>query len=137
VEEINRDSGTTIMLTTHDLADVERLCKRIIFISQGTVLYDGAVTELKRRYAPYRHLEVTLVPASDGDGADPMQFVVPGAEVIEQDVARLVIRFDPEAVAVADLISAVIARHQVSDISIVEPDLEGVVRQIVEHGGMP
>jgi len=48
-----------------------------------------------------------------------------------------VIRFDPEVVAVADLIPVVIANHPVSDISIVEPDLEGVVHQIVEHGGMP
>ena len=54
VEETNRKSGTTVILTTHDLADVERLCKRIVFISQGTVLYDGPVDELTRRYAPYR-----------------------------------------------------------------------------------
>lgn len=137
VEEVNRDSGTTIMLTTHDLADVERLCKRIIFISQGTVLYDGSVTELKRRYAPYRHLEITLAPDSGTGGGEAVRLSVPGAEVIERDEARLVIRFDPRVVAVPDLISAVIAGHPVSDISIVEPDLEGVVRQIVEHGGLP
>jgi len=137
VEEVNRDSGTTIMLTTHDLADVERLCKRIIFIAQGSVLYDGPVADLKRRYAPYRQLEITLAPDSGIDGGDPVQLDVPGAEIVEQDAARVVIRFDPELVAVPDLISAVIASHPVSDISIVEPDLEGVVRQIVEHGGMP
>jgi len=134
VEEVNRESGTTVILTTHDLADVERLCKRIVFISHGTVLYDGSVTELKRRYAPYRHLEITLAP----DGSDtPVELAVPGAEVIEQGEAKLLIRFDPEQVAVPDLISAVIARHPVSDIAIVEPELEGVVRQIVENGGMP
>jgi ABC-2 type transport system ATP-binding protein len=137
VEEVNRDSGTTIMLTTHDLADVERLCRRIIFISQGTVLYDGSVTELTRRYAPYRHLEITLAPDADGDSGAPVRLDVPGAEIVTHDAARVVIRFDPEAVAVADLISAVIARHPVLDISIVEPDLEGVVRRIVENGGMP
>jgi len=137
VEEVNRESGTTIMLTTHDLADVERLCKRIIFIAQGSVLYDGPVADLKRRYAPYRQLEITLAPDSGIDGGDPVQLDVPGAEIVAQDAARVVIRFDPELVAVPDLISAVIASHPVSDISIVEPDLEGVVRQIVEHGGMP
>jgi len=136
VEEVNRDSGTTIMLTTHDLADVERLCQRIIFISEGTVLYDGSVTELKRRYAPHRQLEITLAP-DDGAGGEAVRLDVPGAEVVSQDHARLVIRFDPEAVAVADLISAVIASHPVSDIAIVEPDLESVVRQIVENGGLP
>lgn len=137
VEDVNRDAGTTIMLTTHDLADVERLCKRIIFIARGSVLYDGSVNELKRRYAPYRQLEITLAPDSDLDGGEPVRLDVPGAEVVGQDAGRVVIRFDPQLVAVPDLISAVIASHPVSDISIVEPDLEGVVRQIVEHGGMP
>ncbi len=137
VEDVNRDAGTTIMLTTHDLADVERLCKRIIFIARGSVLYDGSVNELKRRYAPYRQLEITLAPDSDLDGGEPVRLDVPGAEVVGQDAGRVVIRFDPQLVAVPDLISAVIASHPVSDISIVEPDLEGVVRQIVEHGGIP
>lgn len=131
VEETNRDSGTTIMLTTHDLADVERLCKRIIFIDKGTVLYDGSVAELKRRYAPWRMLEVTLAGEIDGV-ARPLG--IGGAEIAEQGGGRMTIRFDPESVAVTDLITAVIARHPVSDISIVEPDLEGVVREIVEAG---
>jgi ABC-2 type transport system ATP-binding protein len=133
IEEINRETGTTIMLTTHDLADVERLCRRIIFIDRGRVLYDGPVDELKRRYAPYRMLDVTLAM----DGASPngdARFDIPGVELVEQGEARLLIRFDPAAIAVTDLIGAVIARHAVSDIAIVEPDLEGVVRQITEAG---
>ncbi|HEV2072365.1 MAG TPA: ATP-binding cassette domain-containing protein [Thermomicrobiales bacterium] len=131
VEETNRERGTTIMLTTHDLADVERLCKRIIFIDKGRVLYDGSVAELKRRYAPWRVLEVTLAGETE-DEIPPLG--LPGAEIVEQGAARLSIRFDPALIAVADLITAVIARHPVSDISIVEPDLEGVVREIVEAG---
>lgn len=131
VEQTNRETGTTIMLTTHDLADVERLCKRIIFIEKGAVLYDGSVTELTRRYAPYRMLDVTLAPEAIGDRAPLM---VDGAEIVEQEEARLLIQFDPKKVAVADLISAVIAGYKVTDISIVEPDLEGVVREIVEAG---
>jgi ABC-2 type transport system ATP-binding protein len=133
IEQINRETGTTIMLTTHDLADVERLCSRIIFIDKGTVLYDGPVEQLKRRYAPWRVLEVTL--AADGmAGTDGICLDIPGAEIVGRDDARLLVRFDPDELAVTDLISAVIARHPVSDISIVEPDLEGVVREIVEAG---
>jgi ABC-2 type transport system ATP-binding protein len=139
VEETNRESGTTIILTTHDLADVERLCQRIVFISQGRVLYDGSVDELTRRYAPHRRLEITLAPdgASDGPADDGIRLDIPGAEVVSHDEARLTIRFDPARVAIADLIGAVIARHPVSDIAIVEPNLEEVVRRIVESGGMP
>ncbi len=133
VEEVNRDSGTTIILTTHDLADVERLCKRIVFISQGRVLYDGSVHELKRRFAPYRELVITLAPGETADPA-PARLDLPGATITAQDDARLTVRFDPGQVAVADLIQAILAQHAVSDISIVEPDLEGVVRQITENG---
>lgn len=133
VEEINRDSGTTIILTTHDLADVERLCKRIVFISQGTVLYDGSVNELKRRFAPYRELVITLAPSESGEPSST-QLDLPGATITGEDDARLTVQFDPNQVAVADLIQAILAQHAVSDISIVEPDLEGVVRQITENG---
>ncbi|MGI8485392.1 MAG: ABC transporter ATP-binding protein [Thermomicrobiales bacterium] len=135
VEQINRESGTTIILTTHDLADVERLCKRIVFIDKGKVLYDGSVAELKHRYAPYRMLNVTLVP-EDADSAEPQEFPleIPGVTTIEQDSTHLLLRFDPDQIAVTDLISAVIGHHQVSDISIIEPNLEGVVREIAEEG---
>jgi ABC-2 type transport system ATP-binding protein len=137
VEETNRDTGTTVILTTHDLADVERLCKRIVFISQGTVLYDGSVDELTRRYAPYRRVEFTLAPDGSEESTPPFDLGISGAEVVSQGEGSLAIRFDPALVAVADLISAVIARHPVSDIAIVEPNLEEVVRKIVENGGMP
>jgi len=132
VEEINRELGTTIILTTHDLADVERLCKRIVFIDKGKVLYDGSVTELKRRYAPWRVLDITLAP-SDEPAAN-VALALPGVEIDEQTESRLLVRFDPEQIAVTDIITAVIGQRAVSDISIIEPDLEGVVREIVEQG---
>ncbi len=134
VEEINRERGTTVILTTHDLADVERLCKRIIFIAQGTVLYDGSVSELKRRFAPWRELVVTR--AAETLDAAPLTLAMAGAEIVTQTDAQVAVRFDPERVAVADLIQAVIAQGAVSDIAIVEPDLEGVVRRITENNGL-
>ena len=132
VEEVNRELGTTIILTTHDLADVERLCKRIIFIDKGTVLYDGSVSELKRRYAPWRVLDITLQPGDDP--APPVSLHLDGVEIDEQTDTRLLLHFDPERIAVTDIITAVIGQRAVSDISIIEPDLEGVVREIVEQG---
>jgi ABC-2 type transport system ATP-binding protein len=132
VEQVNREAGTTIMLTTHDLADVERLCKRIVFIDKGRVLFDGAVTDLKRRYAPYRELNVTLAPNGSTDEHPGLD--LPGAEIVSREEGRLVVRFDPERIPVTDVISTVVARFTVSDIAIVEPALEGVVREIVEAG---
>jgi len=132
VEEVNRELGTTIILTTHDLADVERLCKRIIFIDKGMVLYDGSVSELKRRYAPWRVLDITLQPGDEP--ASPVTLRLDGVEIDEQTETRLLLHFDPQRIAVPDIITAVIGQRAVSDISIIEPDLEGVVREIVEQG---
>lgn len=130
IEQVNRESGTTIMLTTHDLADVERLTKRIIFIDKGRVLFDGPVAELKHRYAPYRELHVTL--ASNDE--QPEALNLPGVISTTGNDARRVIQFDPSAIAVADLIAAVVASHSVIDLAIVEPALESVVREIVQSG---
>jgi len=130
IEEMNRDSGTTIVLTTHDLADVERLCSRIILIDHGHVLYDGSVEPLKAKYAPHRVLVVKL--AADDTGRVPVidPSHVRGAEIAEQENGVARIRFVASETPVHDLIAAVNARYPVADLSIVEPDLEGVVRQI-------
>ena len=132
IEEMNRESGTTIVLTTHDLADVERLCARIILIDHGRVLYDGAVEQLKAKYAPHRVLVVQLAPEAVCDGRWPTidDAFLAGAEVAEQADGVARIRFETARTPVHDLIAAVNARYPVADLSIVEPDLEGVVRQI-------
>ncbi|HEY5050762.1 MAG TPA: ATP-binding cassette domain-containing protein, partial [Acidothermaceae bacterium] len=91
IEEMNRDSGTTIVLTTHDLADVERLCRRLILIDHGHVLYDGGVEQLKTKYAPYRILVVELEADAVSNGRLIDAADVPGAEIVEQadGVARI------------------------------------------------
>ena len=132
IEQINRESGTTIMLTTHDLADVERLTKRIIFIDKGRVLFDGAVAELKHRYAPFRELRVTLLAGTEADVA--ALAAIDGVIEVETTEGVVRVRFDPDRMAVADLIAVVVAGNAVSDIAIVEPALENVVREIVQSG---
>lgn len=131
IEQVNQESGTTIMLTTHDLSDVERLTKRIIFIDKGRVLFDGPVAELKHRYSPFRELHVTLAP--NGNETATIDDIA-GVIHVETSPTNLMIRFDPDRIAVADLIAAVVARYVVNDLAIVEPALENVVREIVQSG---
>ena len=141
IEEVNREHGTTVVLTTHDIADVERLCSRVILIDHGRVLYDGTPTELKLRYAPHRTLVVRV--AGDGEQADPMtdaDVAAFGAEIVpddgaDPDLVRL--RLEGGRTAASDLIAALAARYSIADVSIVEPDLEGVVRQIYLRQGLP
>lgn len=132
IEEINRERRTTVMLTTHDLDDVERLCKRIIIIDQGRVLFDGQAADLKRRYAPTRLVDVTV----SGDGVEALRQVVrkapPGVVVTAHDGMKASFEVKPEHIAVSDLIAGVSAQVPIVDISVREPEMEGIIREIYE-----
>jgi ABC-2 type transport system ATP-binding protein len=121
--ELNRSLGTTVILTTHDLDDVEQLCTRIILIDQGKVLYDGDVATLKARHTPYHALIVR--PAEPSTPID-----VAHAQAVQRADGTVMLRFDPMEISVTDLIGSLLAAHQVSDLSIMIPDLEGVVVNI-------
>ena len=141
ITEINRDRGTTVILTTHDLADVERLCRRVILIDEGRILYDGTVGRLTATYAPYRVLVVRLASDDDGtdsDGSDtdgPLER--PGVAVVRREPGVLWLRFDPTVIPAPALINEVVRRHAVVDLSIVEPELESVIRELYERRPSP
>jgi len=132
IEEINRERRTTVLLTTHDLDDVERLCKRILIIDQGKVLFDGAAADLKRRYAPNRLLDITV----SGDGADALRDVVVrpprGVTVVKGEELTASFSIDPATIAVAAVIADLSARLPVIDITVREPEMDGIIREIYE-----
>ena len=123
VAEMNRTEGTTVILTTHDLRDVERLCRRLILIDHGRIGFDGTIDELKAGYAGDRVL-VADVPDHDGPLA------LSGAQEIRREGTRTWFRFDPRRTAVAALVSELTGRYAVADLVIAEVDLEDVVRRI-------
>lgn len=132
IEEINRERRTTVLLTTHDLDDVERLCKRIIIIDQGRVLFDGHAADLKRRYAPTRLVDVTV----SGDGIDALAEVVralpSGVDVTSHDGMKASFEVIPECIAVSQVIAGISAQVPIADISVREPEMEGIIREIYE-----
>jgi ABC-2 type transport system ATP-binding protein len=129
ISRVNRERGTTVILTTHDLADVERLCRRIVLIDRGTLVYDGEIEALRDRYGTHRTLVVTLCEPTPVES-----LAVEGAEVESRvgDVWRL--RFDRRAVSAEVLIRRVADRYCVSDLSIEEPELESIIRRIYLEG---
>jgi ABC-2 type transport system ATP-binding protein len=132
IAEINRDQGTTVILTTHDLNDVERLCRRIMLIDHGRIIYQGTVNELKALHAPYRVLVTQLAPHETGSRDGPT-ITVPGAEMIRREGSKVWLRFDPLHTPAAALIADLAARYPVLDLSLEEPELEQVVRQIYDE----
>jgi len=118
--EINRDDGVTVMLTTHDLGDIERLCNRLLVIDHGTLIWDGGIPELKERYGGDRTLVVDLE-----EPAPPLE--VAGATVERVDGPRQWLRFRGSA---SEIASRVAEAARLVDLQVQEPDIEEIVRRI-------
>ncbi|MGZ3499182.1 MAG: ABC transporter ATP-binding protein [Vulcanimicrobiaceae bacterium] len=127
IRDANRLWGTTIILTTHDLADVERLCRRIILIDHGTVIYDGVIERIKEQYGTHRTLVLNFVEPE----SNPQ---LPGAELVGVDHTIARFRFDRNAVRADQLIREATERYEIRDVSIEEPDLESIIRRIYVEG---
>jgi viologen exporter family transport system ATP-binding protein len=119
----NRERRTTILLTTHDLSDIERLCPRMILIDHGRVVYDGAVDEVRRLVTSERRLTVDF--ESDAPGELPG-----GVQVEERRRARLVLRFDRERIPAAKLIAWLSERAPIADLSLEETPIERIVAEL-------
>ncbi len=118
--------GTTLLLTTHDMGDVGRLCERVLLVDRGALAYDGSLAGLSRMAGARRVLVVDLaVPAPDLLG-------VPHAEHLgsEGGGLRQRLAFDDSATTAAAVLAAVSERVEVRDLSVEEPDVEDVVRRV-------
>jgi ABC-2 type transport system ATP-binding protein len=123
----NAERGTTILLTTHDLPDVERLCPRMILIDHGRVVYDGAVEAIRRRLGSERVLRV------DFEGPAPRE-LPEGVVEQERGPERLVLRFERDRIPSARLIEWLSERRPIADLSIEEPPIERIVGEIYRRG---
>lgn len=122
--ELGRAGDTTLVLTTHDLADIERLCRRLVVVDHGRVVHDGSIAALHARYGSRRLLVADL----EAPLLEPP--VLPGAPLhrVEADGHRLA--FALESAGVAEVVAALAALGTLRDVSIVEPDIEDVVARL-------
>ena len=127
IARINAQRQTTIILTTHDLAEVERLCRRIVLIDRGTLIYDGGIERIKSEYGRFRTLVVHFCEPVVGPQLD-------GAERTGVDGSRAWFRFDRNLQRVDALVRQASERYRVEDVSIEEPDLESIIRRIYVEG---
>jgi ABC-2 type transport system ATP-binding protein len=126
IEEVNRSTGLTVILTTHDLNDVERLCPRIIMIDQGSVIYDGLVATLKKNFTKKNMLVVHFED-------EPANLQIPNAQLVRYQGKKVWLEYDPQIVSAASLISDVSQQYPIVDLSVTEPELEAVIREIYEE----
>ncbi len=124
------EHGTTLLLTTHDMGDVQRLCERVLVVDHGRLAYDGSLPGLVERVGADRVLVVDLAePAPPLHGIEGTTLIG-----VEGDGLRQRLAFAPAATTAAAVLAAVGERAVVRDLAIEEPDVEDVVRRLYAAG---
>jgi ABC-2 type transport system ATP-binding protein len=126
VKRLNAQRGVTVILTTHDMDDIEALCSRVMLINQGRILLDGTLNALRERVTRERHLTVHL--AQENDWIED-----PDVHVIGRDGPRVRMRFDPATISAAELIGRISGRYAIRDLYVENPPIEEIIARIYEE----
>lgn len=127
LRRINAVRGTTIILTTHDLRDIEETCRRVIMIHRGRIVFDNSLAALKTAFGDRSTLVVTTAESVDPERI-PRQLTL-----VRADAGKLWLEFDRGVISAADAVQLACAGLPVADIAIEETDLESVVKRV--YGG--
>lgn len=130
IKKINQEQKTTVMLTTHDLGDIEDLCKRLIIIDQGSIIYDGTLEQVKRHFAKDRRIffqvtsprpllltEISEIPALQLDVLSELEFSI---------------SFDRYQYTASDIVSRVMKHGEIQDFRMEESDIEQVIKAVYD-----
>lgn len=136
VMKINKEEKTTVILTTHDINDIELLCDRIVMIDKGKNVYDGSLRELKANFGQMRELNFE---ADISSGLTPEKFKsnlkLTGDDIsVECDKNLYKVRFNSAIMPVSDMLSYTLAQANVRDISIRDADVEEIIRRLYKQG---
>jgi viologen exporter family transport system ATP-binding protein len=125
--------GLTVMLTSHDLGDIEHLCPRMIMIDRGRIVYDGPFAEVTRRFGYERQLHLTLsTPIVDTEAA--LAPVIGGREIriTNEDGQQLSVTFDGREFTSGELIRDLATALPIADIRLEEPTAESIIRKLYQ-----
>jgi ABC-2 type transport system ATP-binding protein len=137
---INVEQGVTVLLTTHDMDDIEMLCRRMLIIDHGRKLYDGTVTDIRTRFGGERTLiaelnlaELMNLPRDAKD--QPLIANLPaGVRQVPAESPRICLNFERDAIPAHELVAWLGARYPLRDVTFQEPEIEDVIRRIYEEG---
>lgn len=134
LKKINREQGTTILLTTHDLQDIEALCSRVIMLDDGRIIYDGGLDELKARWSKGRDLQFQF---GDQPSLDALRRLTEGLGGVEWSIDNelTATMWLPHAVNVSEALARVVGgSSDIRDIKIMETNTDEIVREIYSSG---
>ncbi len=136
---INAEQNVSVLLTTHDMDDVEMLCPRMLIIDHGRKLYDGTVEAIRERFGGERALIATFDPAElselprNNEGQPVLNDLPQGVSQVRAESPRIWLSFGREAIPAHELVSYLGARYRLRDVTFQEPEIEDIIRRIYEE----
>lgn len=132
IKTINEQEGTTVILTTHDLADIELLCKRVVMIDKGKKVFDGLISDLKSRYGQMRELNFELGNIQDLSKLCYENDLDIGADdfSISNEGVAVSVRFNCDEVSVENMLQYTLNKVHVKDINVKDADIEEIIRRV-------
>lgn len=129
IRTLNRQFNVTVMLTTHDMDDIESLCSRLIILNEGRIFLDGTIDDLKKQMAPERRLIVDLLHAHDSIND-------PAASLIMQEGHRVWLSYNPTAITTPELIRRITNAHAISDLYVENPPIEEIIANLYREANL-
>lgn len=130
--QMNKEQGTTILLTTHDLQDIEALCSRVIMLDDGRIIYDGGLEQLKTRWSKGREIQFQFASYTAIDKLKQLTQELDVSWTMENELTAKM--FLPHAVNVSDAMAKVVGGVDIRDIKIFETNTDEIVREIYQSG---
>lgn len=127
IKKMNREENITVMLTTHDIDDIEDLCERIVVLDEGKKIYDGRLDSLVNRFTSRR----MIVDVRNGED---FSIDIEGIQDVEKENSTIEIMFDRSVLSASDLMRELLENYDVIDFQIKEPDIGSVVKKIYNEG---
>ena len=128
IHHLNKEHNVTILLTTHDMDDIEALCRRVVVLNEGKIFLDGSLAALRTKISPERRLIVDLINEND-TVSDPQ------ATFVKQEGHRVYLRFDPAQSSPPELIARILAKHAIRDLYVENLSIEEIIARLYRGAG--
>jgi ABC-2 type transport system ATP-binding protein len=123
IRKLNKERGVTVILTTHDMDDIEALCTRIILIGKGKILLDGTIEQIRNKISPERVMTVDFVRT-------PTIIEFTGVTNVRGDDGRLELHFNPSVISATELINRITANNEIKDFTVENPPIEEIIAKM-------
>ncbi len=128
IKEVNKKEKTTILLTTHDMSDIEKLCKRAIIIDKGKIIYDGMLADVRKRFSNGKIIIVDF-----HENVRKSEIKIKNMTILKTAGRRFWLRIDKHA-ELSSIVNQIMSKFSIHDITIEEPKIENIIKEVYRRG---